>query len=95
MKVRVVYRSRGWGRVRPIFHVRLDGEYIIIIGNMRFRCTLKRHAFKVKKKGAVYTYYGSTVDCRRCRQLCETLRSARPKEVEVVKPLPMSWKKGA
>lgn len=92
MKVGVTYRSRGWGRTRPVFRARLSGEYIIIIGSMRYKCTLRQYIFTVKKKGAVYTYYGSTVDCRKCRQLCGTLRSVRPKEVEVVKPLPMPWK---
>jgi len=93
MKVGVTYRSRGWKRVRPIFHSRLEGEYIIIIGNIRYKCALKQYIFSVKKKGRIYTYRGSTVDCRRCRQLCETLRGARPKEVEVVKPLSVPWKR--
>ena len=92
MKVKVTYRSRGWRRVRPVFHAQLNGEYIIVIGNMRYRCTLRPYVFTVKKKGVVYAYRGSTVDCRKCRQLCRPLGSIRPGEVEAVKPLPMRWR---
>jgi len=87
MRVRVTYRSRGWGRVRPIFHVWLEGDYVVVIGGVKFRCTLRRYVLTEVVKGRKYTYYRSTVDCRSCRQLCEVLRSHRPAEVEVVKPL--------
>jgi gentisate 1,2-dioxygenase len=87
MRVRVTYRSRGWRRVRPVFHAWLEGDYMVVVGGMRFRCTLKRYVFVVTWHGRKYTYYRSTVDCRSCRLLCETLRRYRPAEVEVVKPL--------
>jgi len=87
MKVRVTYRSWGWGWVRPLFHAWLEGEYIVAVGNMRFRCTLKKYILTEAVKGRKYSYYRSTVDCRSCRLLCEMLRRYRPAEVEVVKPL--------
>jgi hypothetical protein len=87
MKVRVTYRSRGWGRVRPIFHAWLEGDYVIVVGGVRFRCTLKRYAFAVVVNGRRYVYRGSTADCRSCRLLCEALKRYRPADVEVYKPL--------
>jgi hypothetical protein len=87
MKVRVTYRSRGWGRVRPIFHAWLEGNYVVAVGDMRFKCTLKKHIVTEVVKGKKYSYYRSTVDCRSCRLLCEVLKRYRPAEVEVVKPL--------
>jgi hypothetical protein len=87
VRVRVTYRSRGWGLVKPVFHVWLEGDYIVVVGGMRFRCTLKRYVFEVVSKGRRYAYRGSTVDCRRCRLLCKVLKRYRPAEVEVVKPL--------
>jgi hypothetical protein len=87
VKVRVTYRSRGWGWVKPIFHAWLEGDYVVVVGGMRFKCTLKKYIFTEVVKGRKYTYYRSTVDCRSCRLLCETLRRYRPVEVEVVKPL--------
>jgi hypothetical protein len=87
VRVRVAYRSRGWGWVKPIFHAWLEGDYVIVVGNMRFRCTLKRYVFAVVSKGKRYAYRGSTVDCRSCRLLCEILKRYRPAEVEVYKPL--------
>jgi len=87
MRIRVTYRSRGWGWVRPIFHAQLEGDYVVVVGGMRFRCTLKKYILTEVVKGRKYIYYRSTVDCRSCRQLCELLRRYRPAEVEVVKPL--------
>ena len=87
MRVRVTYRSRGWGRVRPIFHAWLEGDYVVVVDGMRFRCTLRRYVLTEVVKGRKYTYYRSTVDCRSCRQLCEALKKYRPAEVEMVKPL--------
>jgi hypothetical protein len=87
MRVRVTYRSRGWGRVKPIFHAQLEGEYVIAVGDMRFRCMFKRYVFTATWRGRRYTYHRSTVDCRSCRMLCEVLKRYRLAEVEVVKPL--------
>jgi hypothetical protein len=87
MKVRVTYRSRGWGRVRPIFHAHLEGDYVVVVNDMRFKCVFKKYVLTTVSKGKRYAYYGSTVDCRSCRLLCELLRRYRPAEVEVVKPL--------
>jgi hypothetical protein len=87
MKVRVTYRSRGWGRVRPLFHAWLEGEYIVAVGGVKFRCALKKYILTEAVKGRKYSYYRSTVDCRSCRLLCEVLRRYRPAEVEVAKPL--------
>lgn len=87
MKVRVTYRSRGWGWVRPLFHAWLEGEYVVAIGGVKFRCTLKKYILTEAVKGRKYSYYRSTVDCRSCRLLCEVLKRYRPAEVEVVKPL--------
>ena len=87
MKVRVTYRSRGWGRVRPIFHAWLEGDYVVVVGGMRFRCTFKKYIFTSSWRGKKYTYYRSTIDCRSCRLLYEVLKRHRPAEVEVVKPL--------
>jgi len=87
MKVRVTYRSKGWGWVKPVFHARLEGDYVVVVGSVRFRCTLRRYIFTSSWRGRKYTYYRSTVDCRSCRLLCEALRRYRPAEVEVVKPL--------
>jgi hypothetical protein len=87
MKVRVTYRSRGWGRVRPVFHAWMEGEYVVEIGGMKFRCALKKYVFTSTWRGKKYSYYRSTVDCRSCRLLCEVLKRYRPAEVEVVKPL--------
>ena len=87
MRVRVTYRSRGWGRVRPFFHAWLEGEYVVVVGGLRFRCALRRYILTEVVKGRKYIYYRSTVDCRSCRLLCEALKRYRPAEVEVVKPL--------
>jgi hypothetical protein len=87
MKVRVSYRSRGWGRVRPVFHVWLSGDYVVAIGGVKFRCALKKYILTEVVKGRKYTYYRSTVDCRSCRLLCEALRRHRPTEVELIKPI--------
>jgi hypothetical protein len=87
VKVRVTYRSRGWGRVRPIFHAWLEGDYIVAVGGVKFRCRIKRYILTEIVKGKRYIYHRSTVDCRSCRLLCELLRRYRPIEVEVVKPL--------
>jgi hypothetical protein len=87
MRVRVTYRSRGWGRVRPLFHAWLEGDYVVVVGGVRFRCTFRKYILTEFVKGRKYSYYRSTVDCRRCRLLCEALNRHRPAEVEVVKPL--------
>ena len=87
MKIRVTYRSRGWGRVRPIFHAWLEGDYVVVASGMRFRCALKKYVLTETVKGKKYIYYRSTVDCRRCRPLCEALRRHRPTEVELIKPI--------
>jgi hypothetical protein len=87
MKVKVTYRSRGWGWVKPIFHALLEGDYVVAVGDMRFRCMLKKYILTEVVKGKRYTYYRSTVDCRSCRLLCEILKRYRPTEVEVIKPL--------
>ena len=87
MKVRVTYRSRGWGRVRPVFHAWLAGNYVVVVGGVKFRCTLKKYILTEVVKGRKYTYYRSTVDCRSCRLLCEALRRHRLAEVELVKPI--------
>jgi hypothetical protein len=87
MRVRVTYRSKGWGWVKPIFHAHLEGDYVIVVGETRFRCTLKKYAVAVTWRGRKYRYYRSTVDCRSCRLLCELLKRYRPAEVEVIKPL--------
>jgi hypothetical protein len=87
MRVRVTYRSKGWGWVKPIFSAKLEGEYVVLVGGLRFRCALKRYIFTETVKGRKYTYYRSTVDCRSCRLLCEVLKRYRPAEVEVIKPL--------
>jgi len=87
MRVRVTYRSKGWGWVRPIFHAWLEGDYVVVVGGMRFRCALKKYIFTSSWCGRKYTYYRSTVDCRRCRLLCEVLKRYRLAEVEVFKSL--------
>jgi hypothetical protein len=87
MRVRVTYRSKGWGWVKPVFHAWLEGDYVVVVGGVRFKCALRKHIFTEVVKGRKYTYYRSTVDCRSCRMLCEVLKRYRPPEVEVVKPL--------
>jgi hypothetical protein len=87
MRVRVTYRSKGWGWVRPIFHAWLEGDYVVVVGDMRFRCALKKYILTETVKGTKYIYYRSTVDCRCCRLLCQVLKRYRPAEVEVVKSL--------
>ena len=87
MRVRVTYRSKGWGWVRPIFHAWLEGDYVVVVGGMRFRCALKKYILTETVKGKKYIYYRSTVDCRCCRLLCQVLKRYRPAEVEVVKSL--------
>jgi hypothetical protein len=91
MRVRVTYRSKGWGWVRPFFHAWLEGDYVVVVDGIRFRCALKRYILTESVRGRIYVYYRSTVDCRRCRLLCELLKRYRPAEVELVKPLQLKF----
>ena len=51
MKVRVTYRSKGWGWVKPIFHARLEGDYgfnsLFEMHVMKFSATPSRLAYQV------------------------------------------------